>query len=109
MNINPAQNVRITGTGHVDGQGMKFMGNYSPVDERWEPLAFRPRMFHLVRCTELEITGISFGHSPEWGLHTLGCDHVLVDGIRIRNYLDVPNCDGIDPYRAGTWRSRIAI
>ena len=99
ININRAQNVRITGTGHVDGQGMKFMGNYSPVDERWEPLAFRPRMFHLVRCSGLEITGISFGHSPEWGLQTLGCDHVLVDGIRIRNYLDVPNCDGIDPDR----------
>jgi polygalacturonase len=99
ININRAQNVRITGAGHVDGQGMKFMGDYSPVHERWEPLTFRPRMFHLVRCTGLELTGISFGHSPEWGLHTLGCDHVLVDGIRIRNYLDVPNCDGIDPDR----------
>lgn len=99
ININRAQNVRITGAGHVDGQGMKFMGDYSPLDERWEPLTFRPRMFHLVRCTGLELTGISFGHSPEWGLHTLGCDHVLVDGIRIRNYLDVPNCDGIDPDR----------
>jgi polygalacturonase len=27
----------------------------------------------------------------------LGCEHVLVDGIKIRNNLDVPNCDGIDP------------
>jgi hypothetical protein len=78
---------------------MKFMGDYSPVHERWEPLHFRPRMFHLIGCTGLEISGISFGHSPEWGLHTLGCEHVLVDGIRIRNYLDVPNCDGLDPDR----------
>jgi len=99
INADGASNVRVTGTGHVDGQGMKFMGNYSPVDERWEPLAFRPRMFHLRGCKGLEISGISFGHSPEWGLHTLGCEHVLVDGIRIRNYLDVPNCDGIDPDR----------
>ncbi len=99
INADGARNVRISGTGHIDGQGMKFMGAYSPVDERWEPLAFRPRMFHLLACTGLEISGISFGHSPEWGLHTLGCEHVLVDGIRIRNYLDVPNCDGIDPDR----------
>jgi hypothetical protein len=99
INANGAENVRITGTGHLDGQGMKFMGNYSSVHERYEPLGFRPRMFHLLRCKGLEITGISFGHSPEWGLHTLGCDHVLVDGIKIRNYLDVPNCDGIDPDR----------
>jgi hypothetical protein len=27
----------------------------------------------------------------------VGCEHVLVDGLRIRNLLDVPNCDGIDP------------
>lgn len=97
INCNRANNIHITGTGHVDGQAMKFMGDYSPVHERWEPLAWRPKMFQLLRCSGLEITGISFGHSPEWGLHTLGCDHVLVDGIRIRNYLDVPNCDGIDP------------
>jgi len=99
INADGASNLRITGTGHVDGQGMKFMGDYSPVYERWEPLSFRPRMFHLIACTGLEISGISFGHSPEWGLHTLGCEHVLVDGIRIRNYLDVPNCDGMDPDR----------
>jgi hypothetical protein len=99
INADGASNLRITGTGHVDGQGMKFMGNYSPVHERWEPLPFRPRMFHLLGCTGLEISGISFGHSPQWGLHTLGCEHVLVDGIRIRNYLDVPNCDAMDPDR----------
>ena len=99
INADGASNLLITGTGHVDGQGMKFMGVYSSVYERWEPLPFRPRMFHLIGCKGLEISGISFGHSPEWGLHTLGCEHVLVDGIRIRNYLDVPNCDGIDPDR----------
>jgi hypothetical protein len=27
----------------------------------------------------------------------LGCERVLVDGLKVRNHLDVPNCDGIDP------------
>ena len=27
----------------------------------------------------------------------LGCDGVLVDNVKVRNLLDVPNCDGIDP------------
>ena len=27
----------------------------------------------------------------------MGCEHVLVEGIKIQNQLDVPNCDGIDP------------
>jgi hypothetical protein len=27
----------------------------------------------------------------------LGCEGVLVDNVKVRNLLDVPNCDGIDP------------
>ena len=91
--------LKITGTGNIDGQAMKFMTTYSGTDERWEPKKFRPRMFSLKRCQDLEISGISFGHSPQWGMHLLGCERVLVDGVRVRNYMDVPNCDGIDPDR----------
>jgi polygalacturonase len=92
-----AVGLKITGTGNIDGQAMKFVGAYSKTDERWEPLAFRPRMFSLRACKDLEVSGISFGHSPNWGLHLLGCERVLVDKVTIRNYMDVPNCDGIDP------------
>lgn len=94
-----AEGLKITGTGHIDGQAMKFMTTYSETDMRWEPKAFRPRMFWLLDCKNLEVSGISFGDSPNWGLHMLGCERVLVDGIRIRNRMDVPNCDGIDPDR----------
>jgi polygalacturonase len=89
--------LKITGSGHIDGQGMKFVTTYSQTDERWEPKPFRPRMFSLRRCQDLEVSGISFGHAPNWGLHMLGCERVLVDRLTIRNYMDMPNCDGIDP------------
>ena len=97
LNADRAQGLKISGTGMIDGQAMQFVSSYSEKDERWEPKAFRPFMFSLTRCTDLEIAGITFGHSPNWGLHMLGCERVLVDGVRIRNFLDVPNCDGIDP------------
>jgi polygalacturonase len=54
-------------------------------------------MFILTGCTNLIVRDITFGDAPEWGLHLLGCRKVLVDGIKVRNHLDVPNCDGIDP------------
>ncbi len=92
-----AEGLVISGTGRMDGQAMRFMTGYSETDMRWEPKAFRPRMFSLHRCRELEVRELTFGQSPNWGLHMLGCEHVLVDGIKIRNYMDVPNCDGIDP------------
>jgi polygalacturonase len=97
INAESATGLRITGTGMIDGQAMQFMTTFSEKDERWEPKAFRPRIFSLHRCKDLEIHDIMFGHSPSWGLHMLGCDRVLVDGLRIRNFLEIPNCDGIDP------------
>jgi hypothetical protein len=97
LNADRAQGLKITGTGMIDGQTMQFVTTWSEKDERWEPKGFRPRMFSLTRCMDLEVSGIMFGHSPNWGLHMLGCERVLVDGVRIRNFLDVPNCDGIDP------------
>jgi hypothetical protein len=92
-----AQGLRITGTGCIDGQAMQFMTGYSKTDERWEPKPFRPRMLALTACRDLEISGITILHAPEWTVHLLGCERVLVDGIKIRNHMDVPNCDGIDP------------
>jgi polygalacturonase len=97
LNANGTQGLKISGTGMIDGQAMQFVTTFSEKDERWEPKAFRPRMFALRRCNDLEITGIAFGHSPNWGMHLLGCERVLVDGVRVRNFLEVPNCDGIDP------------
>jgi hypothetical protein len=91
------EGLTISGTGQMDGQAMRFVTSYSETDMRWEPKAFRPRMFSLRACKDLEVREITFGHSPNWGLHLLGCERVLVDGIKIRNHMDVPNCDGIDP------------
>jgi hypothetical protein len=54
-------------------------------------------MFVLTNCKGLEVHDITFSEAPEWGLHMIGCEHVLVDNLKIRNLLDVPNCDGIDP------------
>jgi polygalacturonase len=43
------------------------------------------------------VRDITFADSPFWGLHMLGCVHVLVDNVTVNNRLDVPNDDGIDP------------
>lgn len=94
---NGAQGLRITGTGNINGRARDFMLGYDDPNEWWIPRPFRPKMFVLRSCKDLEVNGISFSNAPEWGLHMLGCEHVLIDGLRIRNLLDVPNCDGIDP------------
>ena len=92
-----ANGLRLTGTGKISGRAREFMVSYDPQGEWWVPAEWRPKMFILTACTNLEIRDITFGEAPQWGLHMLGCRKVLIDHVTIRNLLDVPNCDGIDP------------
>ena len=92
-----AVNLQISGTGSITGQALAFMTNYDRAGEWWLFAPWRPKMFMLVGCTNMTVRDITFGDSPYWGLHMLGCHNVLVDHVTVRNRLDVPNCDGIDP------------
>ncbi|MGA2266868.1 MAG: glycosyl hydrolase family 28 protein [Bryobacteraceae bacterium] len=92
-----ADSLRIAGTGNINGRAREFMSGYDKTGEWWLPSGFRPKMFVLTACKGLEVHDITFSEAPEWGLHMIGCEHVLVDNLKIRNLLDVPNCDGIDP------------
>jgi Glycosyl hydrolases family 28 len=97
LTANGAKGLKITGTGRTEGRAEQFMTNYSEEGEIWIPGKFRPKIFVLAGCTDLEVRDITFAQAPQWGLHMLGCERVLVDGLKIRNNLEVPNCDGIDP------------
>lgn len=92
-----ADGLRISGTGRINGRGREFMRRFDKKDEWWRPKHWRPRLFEIAVSRGVEITDITFGAAPAWGLHLLGCEHVLVDGVKIRNDLDLPNCDGIGP------------
>jgi hypothetical protein len=92
-----AQGLKISGTGTLQGRAREFMKSYDKANEWWLPGDFRPKMFVLTGCKDLEVRDITFAEAPNWGLHMLGCDRVLVDNVKVRNLLDVPNCDGIDP------------
>jgi len=87
----------ISGNGSLQGRAREFMTRYDPIGQWWVPGDFRPKMFVLTSCKNLTVRDITFAEAPNWGLHLLGCDGVLIDNIKVRNLLDVPNCDGIDP------------
>ena len=91
------KNLRITGKGYINGRDLEFMKYYDKIDEWWIFKNWRPKIFILTKVNNLEIRDISFGQAPFWGLHMLGCENVLVDNIKVKNNLEVPNCDGIDP------------
>ncbi len=91
------QGLSITGSGRINGRSREFMTRYDPAEEWWLPAAFRPRLALLTGCKDLVVRDVTFQQAPSWTLHLLGCDRVQVDAVKIKNQLDVPNCDGIDP------------
>lgn len=83
-----ARNISITGTGIIDGNGLK---NYQ--DEG--PQNLRPYMVRLVNCDNVTIRDVMLLESANWTLHLLGCRDVNIDGVVIENHTD-SNRDGID-------------
>jgi polygalacturonase len=92
-----AHGLSLTGTGRIDGRAHEFMTRYDETDEWWRPGPFRPNLAVLIGCRDLVVRDLTFHQAPIRTLHLVGCEQVLVDGIKIRNLLDAPNCDGIDP------------
>lgn len=92
-----AHGLKITGTGTIDGRWREFMDHFEQEREWWIPKTFRPPLMQLTGCKDLEIRQINIVGAPLWTVHLMGCQRVLVDGITIKNQLDVPNCDGVNP------------
>lgn len=92
-----ADNLKITGTGSINGRALEFMSSYDKPNEWWIPKDWRPKLFILTSCNNMTIKDITIEKAPSWSLHMMGCEKVLIDNIKINNSLDVPNCDGIDP------------
>jgi len=97
LTASEAHGLSLTGTGRIDGHFRDFMASYDQTDEWWRPGPFRPNLAVLIGCRNLLVRDLTFRDAPIRTLHLVGCEQVLVDGIKIRNPLDAPNCDGIDP------------
>ncbi|MBS7563909.1 glycoside hydrolase family 28 protein [Mucilaginibacter sp. Bleaf8] len=57
---------------------------------------FRPNMLVLTNCKKVLLQGTTFQNSPAWCLHTLLCEDVTLQGVRVRNPWHAQNGDGID-------------
>jgi len=88
--------ISITGPGKIDGNQEIFYGEITlwQIDGSFYP---RVPLLFLEHVTHLTIQQVTLTDSAFWTTHLVGCEDVLVDGIRILNDLRVANCDGIDP------------
>lgn len=102
-------NIALCGPGTVDGQSSKFIGKLdkpSPNPEdlwhltsaaQWERKERISPMIEIAQCTNVRIEDVTLQNSVGWTLRPIGCNSVMIRGIKIRNPDYAPNSDGIDP------------
>ncbi|WPU92401.1 glycoside hydrolase family 28 protein [Mucilaginibacter sabulilitoris] len=57
---------------------------------------FRPNMLVLTNCKKVLLQGVTLQNSAAWDIHTLLCEDLNVQNVRVRNNWNAQNGDGID-------------
>lgn len=93
------EQVSITGTGVIDGNGISFMGEELSDSYVLKPFNIvdpRPHLLTLIDCKKLNIDGVTFQNSAYWTVHLVGCNDVSISNITLLNSIKIRNSDGID-------------
>ena len=95
------ENLSITGTGTIHGNGIAFMGKELSDSYELKPLqdpSFdpRPHVLTLIGVKRLVIRDVTIREGAYWTVHLIGCQDAVIDGISLLNNVKIRNGDGID-------------
>ncbi|MBO4631244.1 MAG: right-handed parallel beta-helix repeat-containing protein [Lentisphaeria bacterium] len=92
------ENIAITGSGEINGQGPMFFDRNVPEGKKFfdKPPHPRPRMIQFFNCRNVRLEGVSFVNSPGWTMWLSECSDVHIERIRIIGCQQMINNDGID-------------
>ena len=93
------ENVTLSGSGFLDGNGISFMGaelEDSYVLKPFNVVDPRPHLLTIIGGKNIRIHDLTIRNSAYWTVHLIGCDDVAIDNITLLNSLKVRNSDGID-------------
>jgi polygalacturonase len=82
------QNVTLTGSGTIDGNGISFMGK--ELDDSYELKPFkikdpRPHLLTIVAGHHIDIHNLVVRNSAYWTVHLVGCDDVTISDLTLLN------------------------
>lgn len=93
------ENLSISGTGTIDGNGVAFMGKELGDSFELKPVTDfdpRPHVLTIIGATKVNISDITIRNSAYWTIHLVGCTDVAISHISLLNNLKIRNGDGID-------------
>jgi polygalacturonase len=102
INADGVDNLRITGMGTFDGNGVTFWEDFwarrkeNPKTTNLD--VERPRLMFVQNSKNVKISGVKFKDSGFWNLHIYNCQKVLVENVKfsVQDGLRAPSSDGID-------------
>jgi len=98
------ENVAITGTGVVDGNGPVWwaaknrLGDMEASLQTDDPFqGIRPPLVFFFDCTRVKVRDVKLRNSPMYTILPICCRDMIIDGVTIANpWMPYNNCDGID-------------
>jgi polygalacturonase len=84
--------VKLSGTGTIDGQGQAWWDKFRGGSEDM----LRPRLIYISKSERVVVTGLKLQNSPKFHLFLTGGKDAMVDGLTISAPESSPNTDGID-------------
>jgi polygalacturonase len=95
-----AQNIAITGSGTIDGNGESWWAEARATHNAGVvgAVKFRPRLVVFDHCKHVRIEGITIQNSPSWQVVPYYTDDTVIRNVRILAPQHSPNTDAIDPF-----------
>jgi polygalacturonase len=95
-----ANDIVITGTGTIDGNGASWWRDAKGVKPSgiMGQIVFRPRLIVFDHSRHIRISGVTVQNSPSWQIIPYYCDDVTINGVKVLAPADSPNTDAIDPF-----------
>lgn len=90
---NNCKNITICGQGVVEGNGVEWWGKFRKNSLK----AARPYLVSMEHSKNIKIKDVFLKNSPSWTIHPYDCNNVIIDSVTIKNPINSPNTDGIDP------------
>lgn len=85
--FNNAHNSGIFGRGVIDGNGTYFK----------DTAGFKVKLLEIYKSTNIKIKDVVLRNTNGWCCHPLGCNGIIIDGLKIFSDWGLDNTDGIDP------------
>lgn len=90
------EDVRLSGSGVIDGNGPRIFGELPSGQEKWGFVQRPGQMLVFCECRDVTIRDLALRDSTYWNLFIHGCENVVINNLRIGNHPATPNGDGID-------------